>query len=423
MRIARFQDRVRRALGGPPTREELLEQARRCRELLRSSIVDFFLPACIDPDQGGYYESLRGNKFAPTGEKTLVMQARQLWFFSTLAREGIAAAAARDAAEHGFRCLEGRFRDQLHGGYYAKVGDAGQPSDPRKHVYFNAFALFGLVAYHQATAAPQALEAARELFRVLEERAHDPIHGGYNEFFHQDWRPISDPRVSAFVGMAGLKSHNTHLHVLEAFAELWRAWPDPGVGRRLAELIVINSSSVRHPEHHCNLDAWRPDWRMVTAASNRKVSYGHDVECVWLTLDAAQALGWSPRILAGWAEALCEYCLQHGYDHRRGGFYGSGPPGKLATDRRKAWWAQAEGLLALLWMYRLTGNERYYQLHRQTFDFVEKHQVAPLGGWWATCRADGSPLDRTRGSPWQGGYHNGRGLLYCAKLLEELAAR
>ena len=59
------------------------------------------MPACVDKANGGYLESLKGGQFAPTGEKFVTLQARQLWFFSTLASAGIEkeAAGASDLEE------------------------------------------------------------------------------------------------------------------------------------------------------------------------------------------------------------------------------------------------------------------------------------------------------------------------------------
>src|SRR5689334_10745797 len=124
-----------------PARDELTRQAQRCRQLLKTSLVDFYLPACVDRANGGYLESLRGGRFAPAGEKFVVLQARQLWFFSTLAREGIERDAALAAAKTGYEFLEAHFRDRRHGGYYSKVTNTGAPRDPRRHAYLNSFAL------------------------------------------------------------------------------------------------------------------------------------------------------------------------------------------------------------------------------------------------------------------------------------------
>lgn len=404
-----------------PTRATLNQQARRCRQILQSSLVDFYLPACVDRTNGGYLESLRDGKFAPTEDKFLVLQTRQLWFFSTLAQEGIRRDAALAAARTGFDFLEGKMRDRRHGGYFASVRDDGTPRDRRKHVYLNSFALYGLAAYHRATGDQRALTAAQDLFRVLEEKAHDRQHGGYREFFTEDWRPLTDPKEPGYIGTTGTKTYNTHLHVMEALTALVRVWPDPRVRQRLAELLVINTLTVRHPEGHCNIDGWHPDWRMVETVPHQRASYGHDVECAWLALDAARALEMPAPLLRSWAEQLCRSSLKYGYDRRHGGFFYTGPPGQAADDTRKEWWVQAEALVAMLEMYRLTGQADYYDAFAQTLAFVAKHQIAREGGWWATRGADGAARGDQRSSPWQGAYHNGRAMLLCARLLEELA--
>jgi cellobiose epimerase len=406
----------------PPRRDELLQLAQRCRHLLKTSIVEFYLPGCVDTVNGGYLESLRDGRFAATGEKFLTMQGRQLWFFSTLALNQVDVSTSSAAAKSGFDFLERYLRDRQRGGYFSKVSDAGEPKDTRKHVYLNAFALYGLVAYHRAAKSPDALAAAKDLFQILESRAHDGENGGYIEFFDQDWRPITDPSEPRYVGAIGTKTYNTHLHVLEALSALYRVWPDPRVGQRVSEMISINTQSVRHPVHGCNIDGWRPNWRMIETPENLRASYGHDVECAWLTLDAARAIGMSEALLRSWAESLCEYSLRFGFDRAHGGFFYTGPLGREADDTRKEWWVQAEALVSMLEMYRLTGKSEYLSAFRRTLDFVERHQVAAEGGWWATRRADGSPHSDQRSSPWQGAYHSGRAMLLSAQILESLAA-
>src|SRR6185295_16035197 len=110
--------------------------------------------------------------------KFLVMQGRQLWFFSSLAIEGVERDAALAAAKGGFRFIREKMRDREHGGYFSKVSAAGEPVDVRKHAYLHSFALYGFVAYARASGDPAALTAARELFDVMEKRMHDAQNGG-----------------------------------------------------------------------------------------------------------------------------------------------------------------------------------------------------------------------------------------------------
>jgi mannobiose 2-epimerase len=405
----------------PPTAGDYRAQAARCRRILQTSIIDFYLPHCVDREHGGYYESLVDGKFGPTGEKFVTLQARQLWFFSTLATAGIEREAALAAARPGCEFLASKFRDRQHGGYFAKVSDDGRPTDRRKHVYLNAFVLYGLSAYHRASGDAAALAAAQALFRTLEANAHDPVHGGYVELFHEDWRPVTDSQAPSFIGPPGTKTFNTHLHVLEALTELYRVWPDPLVRARLEELLAINTLTVRLPEHGCNIDGFTLDWRPLETPRNLRASFGHDVEGAWLCVDAARTLGQPPALYRGWAEGLVGYSLRHGYDRTHGGFFYTGPLGQAADDTKKEWWAQAEALVSLLELHQLTGKPEYYERFGETLDFVERHQVAKEGSWWATRQADGSPAGDSRTSMWQGAYHNGRAMLRCAELLESLA--
>lgn len=406
-----------------PSNAHLRAQAERCRQLLKTSLVDFYLPASVDRTNGGYLENLDAQgRFDPAGEKFLVMQGRQLWFFSVLAEAGIEREASLAAAKSGFTFLRERMRDAEHGGFFAKVSAAGKPVDQRKHAYLHSFALYGFVAYFRASGDPHALIAARELFDVIERRMHDAKHGGYNEFFTHDWKPITDANERGYVGANGTKTYNTHLHLLEAFADLYRAWPDPLVRHRLLELIHINASTVKHPDFNHNVDGWWPGWTVVNTPRNLRASYGHDVECVWLTLDAVRAVELSPSVLRGWAEALAGASLKYGYDRTHGGFFYGGVLGQPADDTKKEWWVQAEALVSMLDLYQLTGDANYLKRFDETLDFIARHHIAPEGGWYATRQADGKSLRNNRSSMWQGAYHGGRALLFSAQRLERVAS-
>src|SRR5262249_52083651 len=172
-----------------------------------------------------------------------------------------------------------------------------------KRGYLNAFGRYGLTAYHRATGDADALDAAKDLFRTLDAKAHDE-YGGYVEFFKPDWKPVTDSKEAMYVAPPGGKTFNTHLHVLEALAGLVRARPDPAVRKRLEEMLAINTLTVRLPQFGCNVDGFTANWTPIDTPRNLRASYGHDVEGAWLCLDAARALGQAPTLYRGWAEGL-----------------------------------------------------------------------------------------------------------------------
>ena len=404
-----------RDVAATPSRQA---QADRCRRLLESSVIDFYFPHSIDRENGGYLEVIDSNGQFVAGDKFLTLQARQLWFFSTLAVAGIRTDETRAAAKTGYDCLRDKFFDDRHGGYFTKVSPSGEVVDRRKHVYPSAFVIYAFVEYHRATGQREPLQLAMNLFQTLEKHCHDKMHGGYNEFFYDDWTPVTDPKESGYIGAIGTKTYNSHLHLLEAFAQLYRETDDELVGKRLAELIDINVDKVRHPDYPCNIDGWNPDWTMVKTEHNLRASFGHDVECAWLVLDAADALGIDPKTLVPWAKEIVAYAMEYGYDAKHRGFFYTGPLGKQADDRKKEWWTQSEALVSMLTLEKLTGDSAYRRYFAETLDFIEQKQIAKQGGWWATLNEDGSlGQSRSRTSMWQGAYHNGRALLRCEQLL------
>lgn len=395
-----------------------VHRADQCRQQLEK-LTEFYL-ASVDPEHGGFLEELSEDGKFQCDEKFLTLQARQVWFFSRVAREGIREAETLAAAKSGYAFLTQHFHDAENGGYFAKTSTAGVPTDRRKHIYPNAFVIYALVEYHRATGEGEALERALELFGVLDANCYDQEHGGYQEFFYEDWRLITDPNEAGYVGAIDTKTYNSHLHLLEAFAQLYRETEDKRVGERLAELIEINTKKVRYPKGPYNVDGWNRDWSVIDTEKNMRASYGHDVECAWLVLDAAQALGQEPAGLQAWAESIVAYSMKYGYDHRYGGFFYTGSPYKLSDDRRKVWWTQNEAMVAMLVLHKRTGNARYRFAFEGTMNFLWNHQIEEDGSWWNTVNQDGSPTEYpSRSSMWQGAYHNGRSLLMCEKLLRE----
>ena len=411
-------------LVGSPMKEVYREQAVKCREVLKTSLVDFYLPNCVDAKNGGYMENLDPQgKFTRTGEKFLTLQARDVWFFSALALEGIERERSLAAAKQGFHFIRDKMRDKKLGGYYSKVTDEGAPKDPRKHAYLNSFALYSFAMYYRASHDRDALKAAKELFDTFENHFHDAKHGGYIEFFNPDWTEVTDGNGGGYVGAIGVKTYNTHLHLMEAMAELYRSDKDPRVLQRLNELIDINISAVLYPTAPANVDAYHRDWTVVKNPTNLRASYGHDIECIWLVIDAAKIAGRSPSLYRSWAEKLGGNVMKFGYDQEHAGLFESGPLNEAADNKRKTWWVQTESLVGFLELYELTGDQKYYQAFWKTFDFCAKYHVAKEGGWWATRNPDGSPApDKTRSNMWQGPYHAGRSMIECAHRLDALAA-
>ncbi len=399
------------------------------REALLDNITPFWYPRCLDRERGGYhlYFDERGDP-GPPGEKMIVTQARMVWFFSRLAREGYEKPGqfTRDdllaAARHGFEFLRRKMWDFENGGFYWAVDAAGnEVRAPNKHLYGQSFALYALSEYYLASRDEEAMELAVELFDVLEAKAHDARYKGYQEYFAVDW---SEPKPTDHNYMKAphfdAKLMNTHLHLLEAMTAYYRASRRPEARQRLIELIGIETEQVVRKDPVACTDKYERDWTPILENGYDRVSYGHDVENVWLVADACEAAGLDVRRYVPLFEKLWTYSRTHGFDEEQGGFFSSGPLGRSAENLDKVWWVQAEALVSALYMYKLTGDAAYREAFDKTWRFVRERQIDwTHGEWHRIIGPDGRPRG-AKGGIWKCAYHNGRAMVECIRLLEEL---
>jgi mannose/cellobiose epimerase-like protein (N-acyl-D-glucosamine 2-epimerase family) len=389
--------------------------------ILKENIVPFWYGKSLDRKNGGYTIN-----FGPAGEpkdaptKMIVTQARTLWLFSRLARAGYGGDECLEAADLGYRFLKEKMWDAEHGGFYWEVDPTGNEKlRPRKHLYGQSFALYAISEYSLATGRQDVLDFATQFFNLLEARSHDKTYGGYIEFFNEDWTPVPATESSYMGEEAGLKLMNTHLHLLEAMTTFYRAGRLPLARERLLELINIESNAVVRKGLGACTDKYERDWTPRLDGGYARVSYGHDIENVWLLIDACNAVGVSNYPLVDLYRALFDYSLKYGYDRANGGFYDSGRFNQPADRRTKVWWVQSEAVVGALYMHRLTQDPGYLSIFKKTSDFIEKNMVDwENGEWHANITPEGMPQG-DKANPWKAGYHNGRAMIESLEILKQ----
>jgi mannobiose 2-epimerase len=408
-----------------PAREDLLRARATLERILLENVLPFWLPETIDREAGGYrLNHDASGKWLGPADKALVTQARNVWFFSRLAGSAWGRPEHLAAARHGYEFLRGKMWDREHGGFFWAVDAAGAaPMRPEKHLYGQAFGLYALSRFAAASGDAGALALARELFGILEARAHDRELGGYRESFRRDWTPMPAEEMSPMGLPAGLKLMNTHLHLMEAVTEYANLTKDPIALERLVELVFIQSSAVVRKDVGACTDRHRPDWTPLRGPDADRISYGHDVENIWLLMDACDAAGIRPALLADLWRTLFATSRRLGFDEEAGGFFDSGPFGAPADRRGKVWWVQAEGLVAALRMHRLDGDRESWRTFARTLDWIEKRQVDGKGGEWHAEISAAGVAGGQKAGPWKSAYHDGRALLECLEMLDGMLRR
>ena len=294
-------------------------------------ILRFWQAHMVDREREGFYGRIDGEgRLHPEADKGVVLNTRILWTFAAAHRH-FGDTAFRHLAVRACDYLRQHFADNKHGGVYWMLDCDGKVKESKKQIYAQAFTIYALAEYYRAVPEETAREWAVELFHVIEKYSHDEAQGGYLEAFSRDWELLEDLRLSDKDANEA-KTMNTHLHVLEAYTNLYRIWPDKLLRQRLEELIQLFLDTILDFESaHLRL-FFDEDWQL----RSQKVSFGHDIEAAWLLTEAAELLE-APDLLARVQQAavrIAEAVLKEGVD-TDGGFEATGFGGARLTAR---WW-------------------------------------------------------------------------------------
>ncbi len=387
--------------------EELLSEVRR--------ILQFWQSHMVDREREGFYGRIDGEgRLHPEADKGVVLNTRILWTFAAAHRH-FGDTAYRHLAVRACDYLRRHFADQKHGGVYWMLDCEGKVLESKKQIYAQAFAVYALAEYHQAVLEEIAREWAIELFYLIEKYSYDEAQGGYLEAFSQDWKLLDDLRLSD-KDANEVKTMNTHLHVLEAYTNLYRIWRDELLRQRLEQLIQLFLDTILDTESaHLGL-FFDENWQL----RSQKISFGHDIEAAWLLTEAAELLE-APDLLARVQQAavrIAEAVLKEGVGTDGGLLNEAGPDG--FTDTHKDWWPQAEAMVGFYNAYRLSGDLRFFEAAQASWKFTKNNLIDRENGeWYWAATQDGQPmLSEDKAGPWKAPYHNTRACLEMVSRLK-----
>lgn len=381
---------------------------------LTDNILPFWMTQTVDKVNGGFYGALSNDLTVHNEEpRSAILCARILWTFSAAYRH-LGNPEYLTTARWAYDYLTRVFVDPQYGGLYWWVDAQGQPVMDRKHHYAQAFAIYGLTEYYQATQEPESLALAQELFWLLEKHAFDPVHGGYIEGSSREWGALEDMRLSS-IDLNSRKSMNTMLHMLEAYTNLMRVWENETLKQQHRGIIeAFQLHIVNHETYHFKLffdDAWN--------SLLDHDSYGHDIEGSWLLVEAAKVYG-DVDLLAEVSEtaiAIADAVYRDGVEADGSIPYEGGPHG-LVSDI-KSWWVQAEAVVGFYNAYQLSGQQRFAETAQRSWEYIEEKLIDhEHGDWFKVLNHDSSlKPDQYKVGPWECPYHHGRA---CLEMMERL---
>ena len=375
-------------------------------EEIKAHLINDIIPfwkGLRDDEFGGYYGYLDYDlKLDKKAVKGCILNSRITWFFSnayTLLKD----ESLLEEAKHGFAFLKEHCMDKDNGGIYWSMKYNGEPEDTTKHTYNQAFSIYALSSYYEASGDEEALEMAKELFHIIETRCTDEI--GYKEAFDKEFHEIENDKLSEN-GVIAEKTMNTLLHVFEAYTELYRVAKLPEVKERLEWIMDTFADKVYNPALHRQEVFFDRNMNSILDLH----SYGHDIETAWLIDRGVKVLGEKKYEdkMSPITRDLTAQIYKVAFDGRSL----ANECERGVVNKHRIWWVQAETVVGFLNGFQKNPDKpEYLDAAKAEWNFIKEYVIDKRKGseWYWEVDPDGKPYEgRPIVEPWKCPYHNGR---------------
>jgi mannobiose 2-epimerase len=379
-------------------------------------ILAYWINHSVDNQHGGFIGHIDFNNQPVTeATKGSVLNARILWTFSAAYRL-TKNEQYLQIAHRAYDYFKNHFVDYNLGGVYWEISFDGKPMNKRKQIYALSFAIYGMTEYYMACQNPEALQLAIGLFQAIEKHSFDPVQNGYFEALTEDWKPIADLRLSDKDANES-KTMNTHLHILEAYTNLYRVHKTPELQLALQNLIELHIHKFINPvSYHLNL-FFDDNWNLKSDA----VSYGHDIECSWLLYEAAEVLD-NKTLLNRVAELSVKMArATFAGMAADNGLMAEAVPSKNELDTDKHWWPQAEAMVGFFNAWEISRDQVFVDKTVQVWQFIKANIIDHKNGewFWKVNKLNHPDEKDEKAGFWKCPYHNSRACMELMRRTEK----
>ena len=385
------------------------------REGLLSDTVPFWFPRSIDHDHGGYLLIRDRDGSRMDDDKAIWHQGRSAWLLATLFAEVEQREEWLDWARHGIEFLRAHGFD-TDGKMLFHVTRDGRPVRKRRYIFSETFMIAALAAYTRAARiagradeANRALEEAEELFAHVKEILATP--GAIDPKFYDDTRPAKGLAIPM---------------IMIVTAQLLRkvaADPAPYTDAITGWINEITTDFMQS-EREVVMETVAPDGSIIDHMDWRTITPGHSIEAAWFIMQEARERGGDKKLLET-GTTILDWMWKWGWDEEYGGLLYfvdvTGRPVQEYWQDMKFWWPHNEAIIASLMAYRMTGEERYAEMHTAVHDWAYRHfPDHKHGEWFGYLHRDGRISVPLKGNLWKGPFHLPRMQLVCWQLCEEM---
>ncbi len=383
--------------------------------------VRFWLKNGMDRVNGGVYTCLDRKGEIYSTDKSVWMQGRCAWMFAYLCHQYGVKDEWLEASKSCLDFMEAHCINREAGNrMYFTVTAEGKPLRQRRYCFSEGFYAIANAEYYGVTGDAVCLERARAAYELIYQLNNgliqDPTGMGPKTIpTTRTGRALADPMIYL--------NTTSVLRRVDTDAERQKLY-----AQRAQECVDTIFQYHYKPELKCTLESVAPDGTpRLDVTEGRVVNPGHDIECSWFLMEAANYAG-DPETHAT-AVKIFDQAYEAGWDKEYGGLLYFidclGKPTEAYEHDMKLWWPHDEILIASMMIFRDTGDVKYLEKFEETLDYCKKHfSDREYGEWYGYLRRDGLPtMPSTKGSTFKGPFHLPRMLSMVDGMLGQILDR
>lgn len=383
----------------------------KCRDAyahsLKNDIMPFWLQYGLDTKRGGVYTCL-------DRDGTLMDSTKSVWFQG---RFGFIAAYAYNNIEKNLQWLDASkscidfiekycFDDDGH--MFFTVSAEGDGIQKRRYVFSECFAIMAMAEYSLASGDMSYATKALDLFKRTREM-------------------LSRPNFLLPKTTEKGYSHSITMMFINVIVVLKKVIDDPQLDEQLISSRELIETKLLKPEFKTIMESVDEDGNVRDTISGRVINPGHCIETSWFLMEAS-SLYKDPQNVINLALKVLDWDFEWGWDKEFGGIINfkdcrNFPPQDYSQDM-KFWWPQCETIIASLYAYKITKDDKYLEMHKKANDWAYAHfPDVEFGEWYGYLHRDGTVAQSAKGNIFKGPFHVPRMMIrshmLCNDILKE----
>lgn len=376
-----------------------LEECRqRCLTDLVEDIMPFWMKYGLDPVNGGVYTAVDREGRLMDSTKSVWFQGRFGYVCAALYNNVRKETSWLEASRSAIDFIESHCVD-TDGHMFFAVTAEGNPVQKRRYVFSECFAAIAMAEYALASGCMIYADKALELFnRII--------------------KMISTPGFLPPKYDFQARGHSITMILINVALVIKQVCDAPVLDNYISKAVYEIRDYFMKEEYHTVLEMVGPGGELIDTCAGRTINPGHCMETGWFILEVARQRGNDPEMVKIGTQII-DWAWEWGWDEEFGGLINfkdcKGFPAQDYSQDMKFWWPQCETILASLYAYDATGDEKYLQMHKLAFDWAfEKFPDRQFGEWYGYLHRDGTVAQPAKGNMFKGPFHIPRMMMKAA---------